>query len=64
MPFGVRWYEIVGVASILLSRITANGTSVFCVSRPVPASSLVIAWNAFVPVPEKPMVTSGPLCGS
>ena len=64
MPPGVRSYEIVGVASILLSRMTANGTSVSCVSRPRSASSFVMFLNAFVPVPEKPIVTSGPLCGS
>ena len=52
------------MASILLSRMTANGTSVLCVSRPRSASARVIAWNAFVPVDEKPIVTSGPLCGS
>ena len=64
MPLGVRSYEIVGVASILLSRMTANGTSVFCVSRPRWASSFVMFLNAFAPVEEKPIVTSGPLCGS
>jgi len=64
MPPGVRSYEIVGVASILLSRMTANGTSVFCVRRPRLASSFVIFLNAVVPVEEKPIVTFGPLCGS
>ena len=52
------------MASILLSRMTANGTSVLCVRRPRAASELVIAWNAFAPVDENPIVTSGPLCGS
>jgi hypothetical protein len=44
--------------------MTANGTSVFWVRRPRSASEFVIVLNAFVPCPEKPMVTSGPLCGS
>ena len=52
------------MASILLSRMTANGTSVSCVRRPRWASAFVMFLNAFVPGPEKPIVTSGPLCGS